>query len=162
MTGEAAAKDGSGALAGFRHLLADRTLRATLAVVFGINLVGSAVVLTFELRAYLPALFVAWPWPGLGNLTSVSSVALIAALAVAFARARSAPHWLLAIGIVAGGLGGIRLARWSGQKVPPFAEPARMSLSTMLDLALIGLAVIALAVGLLLGRRHTTALAREP
>ncbi|MCX5212316.1 MFS transporter [Kitasatospora sp. NBC_00240] len=38
-------EDGSGALAGFRHLLADRTLRATLAVVFGINLVGSAVVL---------------------------------------------------------------------------------------------------------------------
>ncbi|MFC9325270.1 MFS transporter [Kitasatospora sp. NPDC057015] len=34
-----------GALAGFRYLLADRTLRATLAVVFGINLVGSAVVL---------------------------------------------------------------------------------------------------------------------
>ncbi|WP_329495597.1 MFS transporter [Kitasatospora herbaricolor] len=45
LTGEAAAKEGSGALAGFRHLLADRTLRATLAVVFGINLVGSAVVL---------------------------------------------------------------------------------------------------------------------
>ncbi|MDQ0308945.1 putative MFS family arabinose efflux permease [Kitasatospora herbaricolor] len=43
--GEAAAKEGSGALAGFRHLLADRTLRATLTVVFGINLVGSAVVL---------------------------------------------------------------------------------------------------------------------
>ncbi len=34
-----------GALAGFRHLLADRTLRATLLVVFGINLAGSAMVL---------------------------------------------------------------------------------------------------------------------
>ncbi|MFE3107403.1 MFS transporter [Kitasatospora indigofera] len=44
-TGAAAAAKDSGALAGFRHLLADRTLRSTLAVVFGINLVGSAVVL---------------------------------------------------------------------------------------------------------------------
>ncbi|MFE4600557.1 MFS transporter [Kitasatospora indigofera] len=44
-TGAAAAANDSGALAGFRHLLADRTLRSTLAVVFGINLVGSAVVL---------------------------------------------------------------------------------------------------------------------
>ena len=42
-------KDGlrerGGALAGFRYLLADRTLRATVAVVFAINLIGSAMVL---------------------------------------------------------------------------------------------------------------------
>lgn len=44
-TGATAAQKDSGALAGFRHLVADRTLRSTLAVVFGINLVGSAVVL---------------------------------------------------------------------------------------------------------------------
>ncbi|MFI6448613.1 MFS transporter [Kitasatospora sp. NPDC050543] len=34
-----------GALAGFRHLAGDRTLRSTLAVVFGINLTGSAMLL---------------------------------------------------------------------------------------------------------------------
>jgi hypothetical protein len=136
--------------------------KASPSVWFSAYLVGSAVVLTFELRAFVPALFVAWPWPGIGNLASVSSVALIAALAAAFARARSAPHWLLAIGIVAGGLGGIRLARWSVQRVPPFEDPVRMGLTTMLDLALIGPAVVALAVGLLVVWRHTTALAREP
>jgi hypothetical protein len=143
-------------------IVVPKDAKASPSVWFGAYLVGSAVVLTFELRAFWPALFVPWPWPGFGNLTSVSSVALIAALAVAFARIRSAPHWLLAIGIVAGGLGGIRLARWSEQQVPPFDVPARISLTTMLDLALIGLAVVALAVGLLLGRRHNTALAREP
>jgi hypothetical protein len=37
-----------------------------------------------------------------------------------------------------------------------------LSLTSMLDLALIGLAVVALAVGLLPGRRQTTALARNP
>ncbi|WP_371480992.1 MFS transporter [Kitasatospora sp. NBC_00315] len=36
---------GGGALAGFRHLLGDRTLRATLLVVLGVNLAGSASVL---------------------------------------------------------------------------------------------------------------------
>ncbi len=38
-------RERGGALAGFQYLLADRTLRATVAVVFAINLVGSAMVL---------------------------------------------------------------------------------------------------------------------
>jgi MFS family permease len=38
-------RERGGALAGFRYLLADRTLRATVGVVLAINLVGSAMVL---------------------------------------------------------------------------------------------------------------------
>jgi hypothetical protein len=127
---------------------------------FGAYLVGSVVVLTFELRSLVPAVFDAWPWGGFGDLTSVSSVALIAALSVALVRARSAPHWLLALGIVAGGVGGIRIARWSEPDLPPFAAPAPMSPAGVLAFALVGLALVALAVGLLVWRRLIAA-ARE-
>jgi hypothetical protein len=126
---------------------------------FGAYLIGSAVFCWFLLREM-------WPvsgsssWVGLGNLTTMSSLALIAALAVAFVRGRAARQWLIALGLVAGGLGGVRSARSSGQLVPPFADPARMSLATLVDLALVGLALLALAVGLV-GWRRDTARSRE-
>jgi hypothetical protein len=61
---------------------------------------------------------------------------------------------------VAGGIGTIRLARWSQLVLPPFETPAPVSLSTVLSTILIAMAFLALVVGLL-GWQHSTAAASE-
>lgn len=127
----------------------------------GAYLLGSAVVTAYYLRTLGSPLYEAWPWLKLGDITTIGMFGLIAALTVGIARAaigRSAsPHWLLACGLVSLGIGGIKLARWSNQVLPPFETPAPATPVTYIAMVMVGLSLLGLVVGTIGWRRSIAA-----
>lgn len=125
---------------------------------FGAYLAGSAVVVLADRRAFVPPDAGHWQWARFGDLSNLSAVALVVALSIALVRAWAnrggSPHWLLALAIVAGGLGGMRLVRELARPIPPFGGAAAYPwVSPTLDGTLVGLAALALVAGLLAWRR---------
>ena len=128
---------------------------------FSAWLLGAAVVTAYQMRTLDLTLREAWPWLKLGDITTVASLGLIAVLTVRIARAgvrrSGSPHWLLAFGLIGMGIGGIKLARWYGQVMPPFETPAPPTPFTYIATVLIGLSLLALVVGTIGWRRSFAA-----
>ncbi len=132
--------------------VAPRRATASPRLWFGAYLVGSVLVLLVSLRAFVPLIARYWQWARFGDLADISALALIVAIAIVLVRVwlgrPGSLNWLLALAIMAGGIGGMRLARWYNLTIPPFGQAAPASLSTMLDATLVGLAAVSVVAAL--------------
>jgi hypothetical protein len=124
---------------------------------FGVYLVGSLLLTPIALLTLEPIIAPYGDWIRFGNLTTITSAALIIAMAVVLRGAtpgrRPSPHWPLALAAFAGGIGGIRLMMSFAAGPWPSGPPVYTAVSHVLDAVLVSLALACTVVGLLALRR---------